>query len=102
MTATFKVGAGTSLTEVLAAVLIMGVGVLAVMTLFPISILRSMQATQLTNATILSKRADALIDMHRLVTDSFIPQPAEGHETYCVIDPLGWHDMFDVNRSIGR
>jgi hypothetical protein len=87
---------GTSLMEVLAAILVMSVGILSVMTLFPISIIRSIQATNLTNATILSKRADALIDMYGLVTDTYIPQPAEGFQVHAVIDPLGWHDMADA------
>jgi hypothetical protein len=64
------------------------------MTLFPISIIRSIQATNLTNATILAKRADALIDMYGLVTDTYIPQPAEGYQVHAVIDPFGWHDLF--------
>lgn len=90
---------GTSLTEVLMSILVMGVGVLAVMTLFPISILRSIQATQLTNASILSKRADAIVEMFGLVTDTFIPQPLEGHVTNCIIDPLGWHDLVTLSAS---
>ncbi|MFG0334114.1 MAG: hypothetical protein ACF8TS_12185 [Maioricimonas sp. JB049] len=44
---------GATLTEVLISILVMSVGVLSVMAMFPISILRSIQATQLTNATIL-------------------------------------------------
>jgi hypothetical protein len=92
---------GTSLMEVLAAILVMSVGVLSVMTLFPISIIRSIQATNLTNATILSKRADAIIDMYGLVTDTYIPQPAEGYQVHAVIDPLGWHDMVDADPGFG-
>ncbi|WP_145372701.1 type IV pilus modification PilV family protein [Maioricimonas rarisocia] len=44
---------GATLTEVLISILVMSVGVLSVMAMFPISILRSIQATQLTNAAIL-------------------------------------------------
>lgn len=84
---------GTSLMEVMVALLMLGVGILGVMSLFPIAITRAVEASRLTNATILSKQADALVDMHRLVTDDFVPQPKEGYVTNCVIDPLGWHDL---------
>lgn len=50
------------------ALMVMGVGVVTVATLFPIAILRSVQATQLTNATILRLNAEARIDLNpRLV-----------------------------------
>lgn len=42
---------GTTLSEVLISLLVMSVGVVSLATLFPISVLRSVQATQLTNAT---------------------------------------------------
>ncbi len=83
---------GTTLTEVLMAILVMGVGILSVMTLFPIAYLRSVQGTQLTNSTILKMRADSVVDMFGLVTDQYIPQPIEGDVTRCLIDPLGWQD----------
>lgn len=54
--------AGTSLVEVLMSLLVMGVGVIAVATLFPTSILRSVQATQRTNATILRYSVEAALD----------------------------------------
>ncbi|MGE0378508.1 MAG: hypothetical protein AB7Q45_24125, partial [Planctomycetaceae bacterium] len=69
------------------AILVMGVGLLSVMTLFPIAYLRSIQGAQLTNATLLKIRAEALVDMFGLVTDQFIPQPIEGDVTRCLIDP---------------
>lgn len=52
---------GTTLSEVLVSVLVMSIGVVALATLFPISVLRSLQATQLTNATILRYNAEAQI-----------------------------------------
>lgn len=62
--------AGTSLVEVLMSLLVMGVGVVAVATLFPASVLRSVQATQLTNATVLRLNAEAALDLdHRLILD---------------------------------
>jgi hypothetical protein len=84
---------GTSLVEILAALLVFSIGVVSVMTLFPISILRSAQGAQLTNATILKLRAEAIVDMFQLTSDRFIPQPAESFQTNCLIDPLGWQDL---------
>ena len=52
---------GATLTEVLMAILIMAVGVISVFTLFPISVLRTIQATQQTNSKILKYNVDELI-----------------------------------------
>lgn len=54
---------GTTLTEVLMSILCMGIGVVAVASLFPIALLRSVQATQLTSATILRFNAETLVDL---------------------------------------
>ncbi|HET6424360.1 MAG TPA: hypothetical protein VFG20_11790, partial [Planctomycetaceae bacterium] len=43
-------GRGVTLSEVLVSLLVMSVGVVAVATLFPLSVFRTIQATQLTNA----------------------------------------------------
>ena len=51
---------GVTLTEVLMSLMIMSIGISAVAVLFPISVLRSVQATQLTNAAILKRNAQAL------------------------------------------
>lgn len=56
---------GASLTEVLMSILVMGVGVLSVITLFPASFLRTMQATNITNATILRQNAEVMIDLDK-------------------------------------
>jgi hypothetical protein len=53
--------AGATLTEVLMAILIMAVGVISVFTLFPISVLRTIQATQQTNSKILKYNVDELV-----------------------------------------
>ncbi len=47
---------GVSLIEILMALMVMGVGLVSVATLFPIAMLRSIQATQLTNAALLSSQ----------------------------------------------
>ncbi len=54
---------GTTLTEVLMSLLCMGIGVVAVASLFPIALLRSVQATQLTSGTILRFNAETLVDL---------------------------------------
>ncbi len=111
--------AGVTLTEVLMAILIAGIGLVAVVTLFPIAILRSVHATQLTNATILRYNAEAMIDvLPRIIhdpdgdtllskttapdpldprTDRSQPEPLLGHRPYVehfserfIVDPIGW------------
>lgn len=47
---TSKASAGSTLSEILVALLVMSIGVISVATLFPISVLRTAQATQLTQA----------------------------------------------------
>jgi type II secretory pathway pseudopilin PulG len=61
---------GATLSEILISLLVMSIGVVSLATLFPISVLRSIQATQLTNATILRLNAEELIRLYpRLVHD---------------------------------
>lgn len=55
--------AGTSLSEVLISLLVMSVGVVSLATLFPIAVLRSVQATHLTNATNLRFNVEALLSV---------------------------------------
>jgi hypothetical protein len=52
---------GATLVEVLMALLIMGLGAVSVFTLFPISLLRSVHATQLTNSKIHKRNAEELL-----------------------------------------
>lgn len=53
---------GTTLSEVLVATFVMSIGVVSLATLFPIALLRSIQATQLTNATLLRQNAEARLE----------------------------------------
>lgn len=53
--------AGTTLSEVLVSMLVMSIGVVSLATLFPISVLRSVQATQLTNAANLRYNVEAML-----------------------------------------
>ncbi|MEK6261744.1 MAG: hypothetical protein AABP62_24360 [Planctomycetota bacterium] len=52
--------AGSTLSEVLISLLVMSIGVVSLATLFPVSVLRSIQATQLTNAANLRYNVEAL------------------------------------------
>jgi len=67
--------AGLTLTEVLMAMLVMGLGVISVFTLFPISIVRSIQATQGTNAKILEAEVTELMRSGPLVMNEHTPPP---------------------------
>lgn len=86
---------GATLMEVLMSVMIMGLGVIPLATLFPISVQRSVQATQLTNATILRYNAEALVDAFpdRLLHDPDFNDNRTEHRYKTrkyVIDPIGY------------
>lgn len=91
--------AGTTLSEILISLLVMSIGCVSLATLFPISVLRSIQATQLTNATILRLNAEQLIELFpRLAHDPdnnkslLFPNPSymtEHNTERFVVDPLG-------------
>ena len=52
---------GTTLSEVLVSLLVMSIGVVSLITLFPISVLRSAQATHLTNSANLRYNVEAML-----------------------------------------
>ncbi|MCG6154314.1 type IV pilus modification PilV family protein [Rubinisphaera margarita] len=52
---------GATLVEILMSLMIMGVGLVSVASLFPIAMLRSIQATQLTNAALLNYQCEDYI-----------------------------------------
>ena len=88
---------GVTLMEVLMSVMIMSIGVVSLASLFPVSILRGVQATKLTNATVLRYNAEALIDAFPLpfVFDPDGTLNANGHIAHqrrnrnYIVDPLG-------------
>ncbi|MBI5761225.1 MAG: hypothetical protein HZA46_22165 [Planctomycetales bacterium] len=90
---------GATLAEALVAMLVMSIGVVSLASLFPLAIVRSIHATQLTNATNLRYNAESIIDMNRvmLITNlppvaPITPPPAtepQAPQVYAV-DPLGW------------
>ncbi len=85
---------GVTLSEVLVSTFVMSIGVVSVATLFPISMLRSVQATQATNATLLRQNAAALLSFDTaLVHDPDRDSDFSEHAgTTFLIDPLGRAD----------
>ncbi len=90
---------GVTLTEVLMSLMIMSIGVSAVAVLFPISVLRSVQATQLTNAAILEENARTLVEMKpELVFDpdgdgNYKEHIGARKELKYIVDPTGYYAM---------
>src|SRR5690606_11710893 len=82
---------GATLTEVLVSILIMAIGVVSLASIFPIAILRSIQANQLTMATDLRKNAEALLDIHPWLFSDPDRNGVVGEHTAqsYIFDPLG-------------
>ena len=60
---------GATLTEVLMSLMIMGIGVSALASLFPIAVIRSIEATKLTHATNLRLNAEGMLGVYSHVAD---------------------------------
>ena len=108
--------AGVTLTEVLMTLMIMSIGVSSVMVLFPISVLRSVQSTQLTNAAILKYNTQSRLQQQpALIFDpdgNYSIQSSEenrqkalmqhyrvgGGRNY-IVDPVGFHGLFGVDNN---
>jgi hypothetical protein len=106
--------AGSTLVEVLASILALAIGVTMVATLYPVSILRSINATRLTRGTIHRHNAEAWIDVF---TDQLVHNPDRAgtplnpaanprkhydpsHPGYgtlsfhnYIVDPIGWETI---------
>jgi prepilin-type N-terminal cleavage/methylation domain-containing protein len=94
---------GVTLTEVLMSLMIMGVGISAVAVLFPIAVLRSIQATQLTNAAILKQNIEEFLQLRpQLVFDpdgagGLTPlQHARGQNKRYLVDPIGFAAAYEL------
>jgi len=91
--------AGVTLTEVLMSMMIMSIGISSVAVLFPISVLRSVQATQLTNAAILKSNAEALLDAKKeLIFDpdgdgNYQEHIGRQDELHYIVDPSGYFEI---------
>jgi Tfp pilus assembly protein PilV len=57
--------AGLTLIEILMSLLVTGIGILGVVALLPIAFVRAVQATNLTNGTILRYNAESMIDVNQ-------------------------------------
>ena len=81
---------GATLTEVLVSLLIMSIGIVSLTTMFPLSMLRTLKATQLTKGTDLRYNAEAFIKMNpRLLADPNGDGITNPVPEYFVIDPFG-------------
>jgi hypothetical protein len=109
----------STLTEVLVALMITSIGLVSVATMFPLSILRSIKATQLTNATDVRFNAENLLDMY----PDMIQNPQSRNPAYqyvvgnaatniaavdppfptpnYIIDPLGFAAISALNGGAG-
>lgn len=85
---------GATLTEVLMAIFIMSIGVVSVITLFPLAILRAVHATQLTNSKVLEQNIEEFLHANSwMLRGSPVDPKLNSTDTEfvkpCVIDPLG-------------
>ena len=65
-----------TLTEILISIMIMGVGLISLATLFPIGLLRLREASRLSRSTYLTESAGSDMAARNLLTlNSFLPQP---------------------------
>lgn len=64
---------GATLTEVLMSLLIMSIGIVSVIAIFPISLLRSIQANQLTNARLMRKNVAE--ELRLSFSETYTPAP---------------------------
>jgi hypothetical protein len=99
LTSTQKNRAGTTLTEVLMSMMILSIGVLSLAALFPIGILSSARATQLTHAVTLKHSVANRIDLDPgliLDPDRNYSQLTGTNLRY-IVDPLGSVRMADLN-----
>ena len=86
--------AGVTLTEVLMSLMIMGIGVVSLATLFPISTLRVLEATNLTNSTVARFNTEGIIDsfpqmIHNPDGNSTTREAGKNY----IVDLLGWYEL---------
>ena len=100
---------GATLTEVLMAILIMGIGMIGVISLFPAAVLRSVQAHALTSSTNLRFNAEASLALypHILANPDRNVAGVRFHQTNgqsFMVDPMGilMHSIPDGDRLGGN
>ncbi len=90
---------GVTLVEVLMSLMIMSIGIASVAVLFPIAVLRSIQATQMTNAAILKSNAEAVIGANKqLIFDpdgdgNLREHVGRREELNYIVDPSGYFEI---------
>lgn len=87
---------GVTLVEVLMALMIMSVGVASVAVLFPISVLRTAQATQMTNAAIVRYNFETIADVYPELIfdpdgDGNLTEHFRGVGRNYIVDPVGFY-----------
>lgn len=80
---------GATLTEVLMAILIMSIGCVSVITLFPLAILRAVNAHQLTNAKILEENVEAILRANPRIL-AYSSYARTNYLRPFAVDPLGY------------
>ena len=82
--------AGATLSEVLVSLLVMSIGVVSLATLFPISVLRSLQATQLTSSANLRYNVEAFLGVRpQLYTIGAAWQAGTAYTVGDLVTPTG-------------
>ena len=96
---------GSTLTEVLVALMIMSIGLVSLATLFPLATLRAAKAVQMTAATDLRYNADTLLTMYpQMILDPDLdgtpdlPGFNQSSRNW-VIDPIGYQAALDSNQQ---
>ena len=90
---------GATLTEVLMSMMILSIGVLSLAAMFPIGILSSVRATQLTHAVTLKNNVASRIDLD----PGLILDPDRNHNEFngtgfdYIVDPIGSVRLADTN-----
>jgi hypothetical protein len=101
-TAMSGVPRGTTLAEVLMSLMVMGIGVVSLATLFPISAARVLEATNLTNSTVLLYNAEGIVDSFPAMIhepDGLALDPVTNRRTnesgrHFLVDPLGFRERY--------
>lgn len=99
LTATPENRTGATLTEVLMSMMILSIGVLSLAAMFPIGILSSVRATQLTHAVTLKNNVASRIDLD----PGLILDPDRNHNEFngtgfdYIVDPIGSVRLADTN-----
>lgn len=83
--------AGLTLVEILMSLLVTGIGVLGVVALLPIAFVRAVQATNLTNGTILRYNAESMIQVNQSLLARWQPNQIYSATTpnYLVAEGMG-------------